>query len=337
MSTETKTETKPREPVAESNTIRVRVPRRLTYEQIREHFADCGTITRLRYISIRGLAFIQLADVAAAKAAIEAHNQKVWKVTPAHSRDKKELEWRVDADFARPPSGKRPAAPRARNAPRSKISDVEVAVLHLPLVVEEGDVKQIFEGFEIKKIELPKVRANAKQRHAFVTLPSHEAQEKAIHDVNGTTVEESTIVVEPRRLNAGRPAPRGKGRRGPVRRGPARRPAGAKKDTTPAEPNESVFIQVPRFTTHEQVKEDLLKDFKDFKLFLRSRRFRFPPLCFVTFGTTEEAKKCIDAVNEKKWKIIPGTPEKGKEVEWTVRASFARPRRAKEAKPETPK
>jgi RNA recognition motif-containing protein len=336
MSAETKTETKPREPVPESNTIRVRVPRRLTYEQLRKHFEDCGTITRLRYISIRGLAFIQLADVAAAKAAIELHNGKVWKVTPEHAREKKELEWRVDAGFARPPSGKRPAPAQAAPA-RPKISDVEVAVLHLPAVVEEDDVKQIFDGFEIKKIELPKARTNAKFRHAFVTLASHEAQEKAIRDVNGTTVEESTIVVEARRLNMGRPAPR----RAAPRRRPAPRRGGAaapkKKNTTPAEPNESVFIQVPRYTSHEQVKEELLKEFKDFKLFLRSRRFHAPPLCFVTFATTEEAKKCIEGINDKKWKFVPGTPDKGKEIEWTVRASFARPRRAKEAKPEASK
>jgi len=334
MSAETpKTETKPREPVPESDTIRVRVPRRLSQEQLKEYFANCGKIEHLRYRSFRGLAFIQLPDVAAAKAAIELHNGKVWKVIPARSRDKKELEWRVDAGFARPRS----------NAPRTgaKVSDVEVAVLKLPTVVEESDVKQIFDGFEVKKVELPATRDGAKTRHAFVTLSSHEDQEKAIRDVNGTTVEDSTIVVEPRRLGTRGPARRGPARRGPARRGPARRaPArrsGPKKPAAPADPNESVFIQVPRFTTHEQVKEDLLKEFKDFKLFLRSRRFRFPPLCFVTFTTVEEAKKCIAAVNEKKWKFTPGSAEKGREVEWTVRASFARPRRAKEAKPETPK
>jgi RNA recognition motif-containing protein len=331
MSAETKTETKPREPVPESNTIRVRVPRRLTYEQLRSYFADCGTITRLRYISFRGLAFIQLADVAAAKAAIELHNQKIWKVTPEHAREKKELEWRVDAGFARPPSAKRSARAQGGSS-RPKLSDVEVAVLHIPSVVEEDDIKQIFDGFEIKKIELPKGRNNAKTRHAFVTLASHEAQEKAIKEVNGTTVEDATIVVEARRIGSPRSS------RPSTRRTPRRRPiAPKKKNTTPADPNESVFIQVPRYTSHEQVKEELLKDFKDFKLFLRSRRFRLPPLCFVTFGTVEEAKKCIDAVNDKKWKFVPGTPEKGREIEWTVRASFARPRRSRDAKPEASK
>lgn len=333
MSAETpKSETKPREPVPESNTIRVRVPRRLSYEQIREYFKDCGTITRMRYITRFGTAFIQLADVAAAKAAIERYNQKVWKVVPAHARDQKELEWRIDAGFARPATNtKRPAArpskrPAARRPSRfggrrqNRKSDVEVAVLHLPLVVEEADVKQIFEGFEIVSIDMPDPRKNARDRHAFVKFPSHEVQQKAIAEVNKTTVEESTIIVEPRRVSG------------------ERKPAEKPKTPAPApQPNESVFIQVPRYTTHEQVKDDLLKDFKDYKLYLRTRLFRRPPLCFVTFDSVEAAQKCIDSITDKAWKFIPGSADKGKEIDWKVKASFARPRRNKEAKAETPK
>lgn len=332
MSNETvNTETKPktREPVPESKTIRVTLPRSLSREQIKAHFGDCEKIVSQRYIYYTGLTYIEFEDIPAAKAAIEKHNEKIWKVIPERSRNRTELEWRVSCRFAPP---QKPRTPR--------VSDVEVVVLHLPLNVTEDDVRRIFEGFEVKNVEIPKVHPSKKNRHVFVTFPSNEVQLRAIKETEGTTVEDVTIKVEARAIRSPRRPIRGRGRFGkrnnvrsrrmgrkggrPVR---PRSKTGAKRDSAPVEPNESVFIQVPRYATHEQVKENLLKNVKDFKLFLRSRRPRgLPPLCFVTFPSVDEAKKYIEEVNETKWNATIQFRDKSRELEWTVRASFARPR-----------
>jgi len=303
MSTETpKVEQKPREPVPESETVRARLPHRLTTTQVRELLVDCPPVQRLRYLSMNRMAFITFASIEDAKKAIAKLNGYMWKVTPARSKTGTEIEWRVDVDFARP-----------RKAPENKpeapvVEETEVAALKLPLIVEENDVKQIFEGFNIVKIEMLPVRPKAQFRAAIVKFPDHAEQQRAIKEVNGTTVEESTIIVEARRImTRGRRSAGAKkgGAKGAKKGGEGKTPKAGKapkapkKETEPrpprkeAEPNESIFIKVPRFTTHEQIRDGLLKDFPEYKLYLRTRKATRPPVCFVTFNTVEIAKESL--------------------------------------------
>jgi len=74
-------------------------------------------------------------------------------------------------------------------------SQLTVAVLNLPFVAKEDDMSDIFEGFEIVNPKISRNPTGMSRGVGFVTLLSHEEQQRAIQTVDSVVVEERKIHV----------------------------------------------------------------------------------------------------------------------------------------------
>jgi len=113
------------------------------------------------------------------------------------------------ANFYRPRFHKRGPAPAAAAAaatskkthakpepnPDRTLSELTVAVLNLPFVAKENDMADIFEGFVILNPRICRTRAGLSKGTAFVTLTSHEEQQRAIEVIDSVQVEGRQIHV----------------------------------------------------------------------------------------------------------------------------------------------
>jgi len=79
--------------------------------------------------------------------------------------------------------------------PERKKSELTVAVLNLPFVVKEDDMKDIFDGFEFVNPKISRAPDGQSRGVGFVTLLSHEEQQRAIEVVNLNIVNRRTINV----------------------------------------------------------------------------------------------------------------------------------------------
>jgi len=91
------------------------------------------------------------------------------------------------------PFGK-PRYKRGPNPERTE-SQYTVAVRNLPYVAEEEDMHDLFEGFTVVASKISRGPGGKSMGVAFVTLISHEEQQRAIQTVNGNIVEERPVRV----------------------------------------------------------------------------------------------------------------------------------------------
>jgi len=90
-------------------------------------------------------------------------------------------------------------APRRTNQrehnPNRTLSELTVAVLNLPFIAREKDMKDIFEGFVILNPRICMTRNGLSKGCGFVTLPTHAEQQRAIETINSVEVEGRKISV----------------------------------------------------------------------------------------------------------------------------------------------
>jgi len=79
--------------------------------------------------------------------------------------------------------------------PNRTLSELTVAVLNLPYIAKENDMKDIFDGFEILNPRICLTRSGLSKGSGFVTLISHEEQQRAIETIDSVEVEGRKIRV----------------------------------------------------------------------------------------------------------------------------------------------
>jgi len=79
--------------------------------------------------------------------------------------------------------------------PNRTLSELTVAVLNLPYIAKENDMKDIFDSFEIVNPRICMTRSGLSKGSGFVTLTSHEEQQRAIEVINSVEVEGRKIRV----------------------------------------------------------------------------------------------------------------------------------------------
>jgi len=73
--------------------------------------------------------------------------------------------------------------------PNRTASELTVCVLNLPFVAKETDMEDIFEGFVVLNPKICRTRGGLSKGTAFVTLISHEEQQRAIESIDNVQVE----------------------------------------------------------------------------------------------------------------------------------------------------
>jgi len=146
-----------------------------------------------------------------AKESLDQINGYKWRVVPKGSESGKPMVWTVRARFGRempPPAdlkkgGEReevaakqqPAAEEKKEEEKAEeVSKTDVLLLHLPSQVDTENIKQVMEGFSFELVSLKESEEDRDEKEAVVRLESEQEQMRAIHDIDGTKVEDRTIV-----------------------------------------------------------------------------------------------------------------------------------------------
>jgi len=104
-------------------------------------------------------------------------------------------EYRAPAPAPAPAPAARKTHQKSEPNPERTQSEFTVAVLNLPFVAKEDDMRDIFEDFVILNPKICRNRAGLSKGTAFVTLTSHEEQQRAIETIDTVQVEGRSIHV----------------------------------------------------------------------------------------------------------------------------------------------
>jgi len=188
------------------------VPRFATLEQIEKDLLRGFPPCRLRRLTPRSgrgpaICLAEFDTVDDARRSLDQVDGLRWKVIPGVAEESKQITWTVKARFGREKRGFRSSAPQEKKEGEEekkenddgeeKLSETDVILDHLPMVVDKDNIGQIMEGFKFKLLSLRVSKENDKEQVAVVRLYSREDQLKVIKDIDGTRVEDCTLAVTP--------------------------------------------------------------------------------------------------------------------------------------------